>query len=117
MFGRQIHLDFHRSHCYPRPKISQNHAISIAIYAMTRYIALALVLFSPVRFACAADDPNKVKPGEFVVDHPTLINLGFEWLIEGDANRNAQVEVWYRKRGDRQWKSGLPLLRLQGERI
>jgi hypothetical protein len=22
---------------------------------------------------------NKVKPGEFIIDHPTLINLGFEW--------------------------------------
>jgi hypothetical protein len=65
----------------------------------------------------AADDSNKVKPGEFVVDHPTLINLGFEWLIEGDDNRNAQVEVSYRKRGDTQWRSGMPLLRLQGERI
>lgn len=65
----------------------------------------------------AADDSNKVKPGEFIVDHPTLINLGFEWLIEGDDNRNAQVQVSYRKRGDTQWKSGLPLLRLQGERI
>ena len=60
---------------------------------------------------------TKVKPGEFVIDHPTLINLGFEWVIHGDDNRNAQVEVSYRKQGDTQWKHGLPLLRLQGERI
>ena len=60
---------------------------------------------------------QKVKPGEFVIDHPTLINLGFEWLIQGDDNRNAQVEVSYRKQGDTAWKQGLPLLRLQGERI
>ena len=59
----------------------------------------------------------KVGPGEFIVDHPTLINLGFEWLIEGDDNRNAQVEVSYRKQGETPWKQGLPLLRLQGERI
>src|SRR5258706_8801990 len=59
----------------------------------------------------------KVKPGEFVVDHPTLINLGFEWVIQGDDNRNAHVEVSYRKQGELQWKQGLPLLRLQGERI
>ena len=56
-------------------------------------------------------------PGAFVIDHPTLINLGFEWVIEGDDNRNAQVEVSYRKQGETQWKQGLPLLRLQGERI
>src|SRR5579862_4879302 len=65
----------------------------------------------------AAENANKVKPGEFIVDHPTLMNLGFEWLIQGDDKRNAQVAVSYRKQGDSQWKQGLPLLRLQGERI
>ena len=29
--------------------------------------------------------------GEFVIDPPTLINLGFEWFVEGDDNRNAAV--------------------------
>src|SRR2546425_7882812 len=67
--------------------------------------------------ASAALDGNKVKPGELVVDHPTLINLGFEWLIQGDDNRTARVDVSYRKQGERQWRQGLPLLRLQGERI
>jgi hypothetical protein len=67
--------------------------------------------------ARAAETTNKVRPGEFVIDHPTLINLGFEWLIQGDDNRNAQVEVSYRKQGETAWKQGLPLLRLQGERI
>src|ERR1700726_2156270 len=64
-----------------------------------------------------ADKEIKVKPGEFIIDHPTLINLGFEWLIEGDDNHNAQVEVSYRKQGETNWKQGLPLLRLHGERI
>src|SRR6202171_4306829 len=67
--------------------------------------------------ASAAANENKTKPGEFIIDHPTLINLGFEWLIQGDDNRNAQVEVSYRKQGETQWKQGLPFLRLQGERI
>ncbi len=58
-----------------------------------------------------------VTPGEFVVEPPTLINLGFEWLIEGDANRNANVDVSYRKVGDSAWKAGMPLLRLQHERV
>src|ERR1700686_5384332 len=56
----------------------------------------------------AAVNENKVKPGEFIIDHPTLINLGFEWLIEGDDNLNAQVEVTYRKQGETQWKQGCP---------
>lgn len=67
--------------------------------------------------ASAAPDDVKVTPGELVVDHPTLINLGFEWIIDGDANRNASVDVSYRKQGEATWKRGLPLLRLQGERI
>src|SRR5262245_47800661 len=48
---------------------------------------------------------------------PTLINLGFEWRIEGDDNRNARVEVHYRKTGDRVWQRGMDLFRLQGERV
>ena len=59
----------------------------------------------------------KVKPGELVIDHPTLINLGFEWVIQGDDNRSAKVDVSYRKQGETVWKQGLPLLRLHGERI
>jgi len=67
--------------------------------------------------ATAAGPAEKTRPGELVIDPPTLINLGFEWLIEGDDNRNATVEVSYRRTGDSPWKQGLPLLRLQGERI
>ena len=60
---------------------------------------------------------NKVKAGELVIDPPTLINLGFEWVIQGDDNRNAKVEVSYRKKGDKAWKPAMPLLRLQHERV
>ncbi len=59
----------------------------------------------------------RVTPGEFVVDPPTLINLGFEWVIDGDGNRNAAVDVSYRKVGETAWKKGMPLLRLQNERV
>ena len=61
------------------------------------------------------EDWNAVKPGEFVIEPPTLICLGFEWYIEGDANHNATVEVWYRKKGESSWKKALPLLRIQNE--
>jgi hypothetical protein len=59
----------------------------------------------------------RVTPGEFIIDPPTLINLGFEWLIDGDTNRNARVDVSYRKSGDSAWKAAMPLLRLQHERV
>ncbi|MFN7920605.1 MAG: hypothetical protein U0Q16_10945 [Bryobacteraceae bacterium] len=60
---------------------------------------------------------NAVSPGRFHVEHPTLLNLGFEWLIEGDANRNATVEVRFRKSGTSAWRPALPLLRIGGEHV
>jgi hypothetical protein len=77
----------------------------------------ALVLFSVLALETGAAAENKARPGEFVIDPPTLINLGFEWMIKGDDNRDAKVEVSYRKQGDTVWKEGLPLFRLQGEQI
>jgi hypothetical protein len=61
--------------------------------------------------------PNAVVPGELFVEPPTLINLGFEWRIQGDDNRNASVAVSFRKQGETLWRPALPLLRLNGERI
>jgi hypothetical protein len=60
---------------------------------------------------------NAVNPGKLVVERPTLICLGFEWPISGDDNRNSMVEVSYRKTGDPQWKEGMPLLRMGGEKV
>ena len=91
----------------------KNSTTRSALYAAP----LLFGLFSVGDKAGAADSSNKVTPGEFVIDHPTLINLGFEWVIQGDDNRNARVEVTYRKRGESQWKVAMPLLRLQGERF
>lgn len=54
---------------------------------------------------------------EFFIDPPTLINLGFEWFIQGDDNRNATVSVFYRKKGETAWNDALPLLRLKWERV
>jgi hypothetical protein len=52
----------------------------------------------PTAAAAPADTKqNRIKAGELVIDSPTLINLGFEWLIQGDDNRNAKVEVSYRR--------------------
>ena len=81
-------------------------------------LALCLAVLWP-----AAGDPMSaapgdaiVTPGELVVEHPTLINLGFEWHIDGDGNRNAKVDVSYRKQGETAWKTGMPLVRIQNER-
>jgi hypothetical protein len=78
--------------------------------------ALALGLAQAAEKAAPA--PKKgVTAGEFLVDAPTLINLGFEWVITGDDNRNAKVEVTYRKKGTQAWKKAMPLMRLQGEHV
>ena len=61
--------------------------------------------------------PGAIVPGELLIEPPTLINLGFEWFVQGDANRNAAVEVSYRKKGDAAWQPALPLVRLHSERI
>jgi hypothetical protein len=47
---------------------------------------------------------NGVTAGDFRIDPP--INLGFEWFIQGDENRNAAVTVSYRKKGESVWKVG-----------
>ena len=60
---------------------------------------------------------NGVQAGRFVVEPATLICLGFEWEISGDNNRNATVEVEYRRSGATAWKQALPLLRMGGERV
>src|SRR5688572_25439594 len=73
----------------------------------------AVILLS----ACTLVAQNATRAGRFHVEHPTLLNLGFEWLIDGDANRNATVKVRFRKAGTQAWREGLPLLRIGGERV
>src|SRR5262245_30818250 len=67
--------------------------------------------------AVAADSANSTTAGKLVVEHPTLLNLGFEWAIEGDANRNAAVAVQFRPVGDVRWREALPLVRIGGENV
>ena len=68
-------------------------------------------------FSCSLPAQNTTRSGRFHVEHPTILNLGFEWAIEGDANRNATVEVRFRKAGTEAWRPALPLLRIGGERV
>ena len=76
-------------------------------------VTLTLVVLT----APALRADNAVVAGEFLVEPPTLICLGFEWAITGDDNRNATVDVAYRRAGESAWHEALPLLRMGGERI
>ena len=86
---------------------------------MKRWIAFTMVgmgLCAAVRAAqvpapaASRASADAVVTGELVIEPPTLANLGFEWFIQGDANRNASVEVAFRKRGGAEWRPALPLL-------
>lgn len=67
--------------------------------------------------ALGAESDNRTHAGKLVVEHPTLVNLGFEWEIRGDANRNATVSVQFRTVGESGWRRALPLVRIGGENV
>ena len=98
----------------PRPR-QAIHRILIA--REVKSMKHTLLLLTSVGLSFAAAPKNPVTAAEFLVEPPTLINLGFEWRIDGDDNRNASVDVRFRKKGTQEWRAALPLLRLQGERI
>jgi hypothetical protein len=81
---------------------------------LTATCALAFLMILDVQ---GSQPALGVKAGTLIVEPPTLICLGFEWDFSGDENRNATVEVTYRKAGNAAWQEALPLLRMGGEKI
>jgi hypothetical protein len=79
--------------------------------------AFILMTLVPGSNSLSVQPANAVTAGRLIVEPPTLICLGFEWEISGDANRNSSVSVEYRRSGDGAWKQGMPLLRMGGEQI
>ena len=75
------------------------------------------VLLLSICWALPAAAADRTTARELIVEPPTLLSLGFEWPVDGDDNRNANVAVSYRKRGEPAWTEGLPLLRIGNERI
>ena len=82
---------------------------------LTPFLFVASLASATVSLAGAALADNATTAGAFTVEKPTLLSLGFEWRISGDDNRNATVEITYRKSGEREWRRGLPMLRVGGE--
>lgn len=76
---------------------------------------IGIGIFSICLFTGRSLAQNAVRPEKFITESPTLTNLGFEWYIAGDENRNATVAVEYREAGKGAWKKGMPLLRIGGE--
>jgi hypothetical protein len=89
------------------PKLAGRSVMGSAVFA-----AVSLSIS-----AAPAQAQDRTAVGQFTVEHPTMENLGFEWAISGDANRNAAVSVAFRRLGESAWTTGLPLVRIGGERI
>lgn len=70
--------------------------------------ALAIAVLMAIGRAHASD---AVRPGELMVERPTLQCLGFEWRIAGDQNGNATCSVSCREAGTGKWRDSLPLYR------
>jgi hypothetical protein len=81
------------------------------------YLGAMFALLFVLLFPAPSRSQTNTTAGEFRVEPPTLTALGFEWRISGDDNRNSRVEATYRKKGDREWRKALPLLRLQREAV
>src|ERR1043165_7602849 len=64
------------------------------LFRIDRFVVHLIAAFSLCSTPLQAQ--NSVKAGRFHVEHPTLVNLGFEWAIEGDVNRDATVAVQFR---------------------
>lgn len=76
-----------------------------------------LILLAATSIAQNSSAQNAVTAGRFITEPATLQNLGFEWYISGDSNRNAVVDVQYRQLGSTKWMKAMPLLRMGDERV
>ncbi len=74
----------------------------------SRWMSAALAVMS---MAVLHAEDTSAPLGEPFAELPTVHCLGARWKIKGDANRNAVIEVHYRKVGDQDWKVGYPLFR------
>jgi hypothetical protein len=72
-------------------------------------LSLLLLFFS------SANAEHAVLPGELLIDPPTLHCLGFRWYVDGDQNGNATCSIKFRRKGDEEWRAGLPFLRVNRE--
>lgn len=79
--------------------------------ALASFLIATCLCAGTLRPAAAENAATPV--GEPVLEPATLHCLGAYWIIRGDDNKNAQVEVAYRPAGAAQWKTAMPLFRVQ----
>jgi len=96
--------------------MSMKNAAMILATALVAVPAAAQVATNSAEFSVRRPTLTTTS-GEFSVQRPTLLSAGFDWVIEGDDNRNSKVDLVYRRKGDSEWKQAQPLLRLQNEDV
>lgn len=75
---------------------------------MTWSIPLLLI----IGLACPLVSQDAAIPhGDAVLEEATLRSIGFHWLVDGDANANARVDLSIRMVGETDWHQGPGLLR------
>jgi hypothetical protein len=77
---------------------------------MPRQAGLIFVIAYVLMFNVKAQ--NQTIPGEIITPYPTLINIGVEWIIQGDDNENGVVKVKFREKGSKEWREGMPFRRV-----
>jgi hypothetical protein len=84
---------------------------------MSFICSLAVGALAVSRLALPATAPtagNAAAPlGEPALEPPTLRSLGVYWIVRGDENRNARIELEDRAAGQGSWKEGPPLFRVE----
>lgn len=68
-------------------------------------------------FAGVSAGEDRTTPGELVADPPTIRCLSFRWYIRGDENGNCAGEMSFRKKGEKEWRKALPMLRVNRETV
>lgn len=108
-----IALDLHRDPAAPggRPQWVDGAACSGPLWS--NFVNCPLKKIT----ATVSGGVDATTAGPLSVERPTLISVGIDWWINGDENRNAAVEMVYRRKGETSWHKALPPLRLQGEKV
>ncbi len=96
----------------PNEKTMPPRAVTNAKPIVETGIPLSQTTTAKIAQAPVAAHNDAKALSEPVLEPPALHSLGTYWIISGDDNKNAQVEVAFRKTGAAQWQKAMPLRRI-----
>lgn len=74
---------------------------------------LRITMAALILLGARTPDDAAAPVGEPVLEPPTFRSLGVYWIIRGDQNGNARIDVDFRKSGEKAWSKGAPLFRVE----